>query len=82
MWGSFFESRNRLSVLRGMLGPGADVRIAELFENAPEAYFGEVDREAVPKNTLQVHAAPAHHPMHLRVGTGLHKLLQRLFLLV
>ena len=55
--------------------------IAELLENAPQAHFGEINGKALPKNALQVHAAPAHNPINLRIGAGLHELLQLLFLL-
>ena len=62
--------------------PCADVREAEFLESAPEAHLREIDREAFPKNALQVHAAPAHHAVGPRIGTRLHKLPQLLLLLV
>ena len=64
-----------------MLGPGTDVRKAEFLERAPEAHGREINPETLPKNALQVHAAPAHHPVFFRIGTGLHQLAQVLFLL-
>src|SRR4029077_15934070 len=42
----------------------------------------QIDTEALSENTLQVDAAPAYDPILLRVGAGLDKLLQCLFLLV
>src|SRR6476620_1654491 len=65
-----------------MARPGAEVREAELLERAPQAHLRQIDTEALSENTLQVDAAPAYDPILLRVGAGLDKLLQCLFLLV
>src|SRR4029077_1142312 len=81
-WESFFKCRDRLRILHGMARPGAEVREAELLERAPQAHLRQIDTEALSENTLQVDAAPAYDPILLRVGAGLDKLLQCLFLLV
>ena len=77
---SFFKSRNCFTVLRRMLRPGADMRIAKLFENAPKAHLRQIDRKALPKHALQIHAAPAHNPVNLRIRTRLDHLAQFLLL--
>src|SRR5712691_9077277 len=64
-----------------MPGPGADMGEAEFLENAPEPHFGEINTEAFAKNALQVLAAPARHPVLLRIRPCLHELAQVLFLL-
>jgi hypothetical protein len=69
-------------ILHGMARPGADVREAELLERAPQAHLRQIDTEALSENTLQIDAAPAYDAILLRVGAGLDKLLQCLFLLV
>src|SRR6185312_7156322 len=81
-WESFFKCRDRLRILHRMARPGAEVREAELLERATQAHLRQIDTEALSENTLQVDAAPAYDPILLRVGAGLDKLLQCLFLLV
>ena len=65
-----------------MPGPCADVRIAEFLESAPEAHLGEIGGEALPKNALQIHPAPAHGAVSPRIGTRLRALPQLRLLLV
>src|SRR5437899_4592669 len=61
--------------------PRADVRKAEVLENAAKPHFREINPEAFPQNALQVHAAPAHHPVLLRIGPRFHKSAQLLLLI-
>jgi hypothetical protein len=65
-----------------MLWPGADVREAELLQNPPQAHFRQIDAEALPQNTLQIDATPAHDSIRRRVGAGLDQLLEHLLLLL
>src|SRR6516225_3139279 len=80
--GSFFKSCDGLSILGRMPGPGADMRKAQFLENTSQPYFGEINAEAFPEHPFQIHAAPASHPVLLRIGSCLNKLTQFLFLLV
>jgi hypothetical protein len=73
--GKFFKSCDRLRILDGVLWSGADVREAELLQNPPQAHFRQIDAEALPQNTLQIDATPAHNSIRRRVGTGLDELL-------
>ena len=57
------------------------MREAELLENTPEAHLGQINAEAFAKNPLEIHAAPAHNAVLLRIGAGLHEAPQFLFLL-
>ena len=78
----FFTSRDRLGILGRMPGPCADVRIAKFLENAPEARLRGIGGEALPKNALQIHPAPAHGAVSPRIGTRLRALPQLRLLLV
>jgi hypothetical protein len=68
--------------LDGVLWSGADVRESELLQNPPQAHFRQIDAEALPQNTLQIDATPAHNSIRRRVGTGLDELPQRFPLLL
>ena len=65
-----------------MLWSGADVGEAELLQNPPQAHFRQIDAEALPHNTLQIDATPAHDSVRRRVGTGLYQLLEHFLLLL
>ena len=52
------------------------MRKAELLEHPPDRDCRQIDTEALSKDTLQVHAAPAHYSILLRIRAGLHQFPQ------
>jgi hypothetical protein len=46
---------------------GADVREDELLQSPPQAHFRQIDAKALPQNTLQIDAAPAHDAVTQRL---------------
>jgi hypothetical protein len=64
-----------------MAWPRTDVRKAEVFEDPAKPHCRQIHAEALAENPLEVRAAPAHHPILLRIRASFHQPAQ-LFLLL
>ena len=67
--GKFFERLDRVLVLLGMTGTRTHVRKAQLLQETADRHLIQIDLEARLDLLSQVDTAPAHHAVHLGIGS-------------